>query len=85
MCCRRAAGMHTVKFNRQAIVLFSDCGNNVLANGLVSLAGSTTFGESATLSCNTGYTFAGDASTTCTQTGWNGTASCTIVGRYTVR
>ena len=45
-----------------------------LANGQVSTTG-TTFGETATYSCNTGYNLVGDSTRTCQATGeWSGSA-----------
>ena len=42
------------------------------ANGQVSTTG-TTFGETATYSCNTGYNLVGDSTRTCQATGeWSG-------------
>ena len=43
------------------------------ANGQVSQAAGTTFGETATYSCNTGYNLVGDNTRTCQATGeWSG-------------
>ena len=43
------------------------------ANGLVSYAGGTTYGQTATYSCNTGYTLVGGSARTCQSTGvWSG-------------
>ena len=45
------------------------------ANGQVSHPGGTTFGQTATYSCNTGYTLVGDSTRTCQATGqWSGDA-----------
>lgn len=54
-----------------------------IANGEFNASSGTTFGETATQSCNDGYTFAGDETVSCTASGWNGTvATCTAVGMY---
>ena len=52
-----------------------DCGSlNAPANGQVTLTG-TTFGQTATYSCNTGYNLCGDSTHTCPATGqWSGSA-----------
>ncbi len=54
------------------------CGNPPnIANGMVSSTG-TTFGETATYSCNTGYQRSGSATVTCQDTGsWSTRPSCT--------
>ena len=45
------------------------------ANGQVSTTGGTTFGQTATYSCNTGYNLVGDNTRTCGATGnWSGSA-----------
>ena len=45
------------------------------ANGQVSHPGGTTFGQTATYSCNPGYTLVGDITRTCQATGqWSGDA-----------
>ena len=45
------------------------------ANGRVSYAGGTTYGQTATYSCNTGYTLVGGSAHTCQSTGdWSGSA-----------
>ena len=42
-------------------------------NGQVSYTAGTTFGQTATYSCNTGYTLVGDSTRTCQSTGvWSG-------------
>ena len=58
-------------------VLFStvvDCGTLTNpANGQVSNTAGTTFGQTATYSCNTGYNLMGDSIHTCQATGnWSG-------------
>ena len=61
------------------VSLFStvvDCGtlSNPL-NGQVNHTAGTTFGETATYSCNTGYNLVGDNTRTCQATGaWSGSA-----------
>ena len=56
------------------ILLVVDCGNlNDPANGSVTHNSGTTFGQTATYSCNTGYTLVGDSTHTCQDTGfWSG-------------
>ena len=53
-----------------------DCGNLTdPANGQVSHTAGTTFGQTATYSCNTGYNLMGDNNRTCQATGnWSGSA-----------
>ena len=52
-----------------------DCGAlTAPANGQVSHPDGTTFGQTATYSCNTGYTLVGDSTRTCEATGWSGDA-----------
>ena len=51
-----------------------DCGSLTdPANGQVDLTSGTTFGQTATYSCNTGYNLVGDSSRTCQTTRlWSG-------------
>ena len=51
-----------------------DCGNLTNpANGQVSQAAGTTFGQTAVYSCNTGYNLVGDSTRTCQADGmWSG-------------
>ena len=58
-----------------------DCGNlTAPANGSVTHTSGTTFGQTATYSCNTGYNLVGDSTRTCQATGqWSGSAP-TCVG-----
>ncbi|XP_053397254.1 uncharacterized protein LOC123551744 isoform X2 [Mercenaria mercenaria] len=57
-----------------------ECETMNITNGHFDTALGTTFGKTATQSCDTGYTFAGDETVTCLEAGWNGTiATCTIV------
>ena len=51
-----------------------DCGNLTNpANGQVSHTAGTTFGQTATYSCNTGYNLVGDNTRTCEAGGmWSG-------------
>lgn len=71
----------TVMCENGVIVHISDCGTLTVVNGQFTAASGTTLGETATQSCNTGYTFSGDATVTCTDSGWSGAAAtCTIVG-----
>ena len=53
-----------------------DCGTlNDPANGHVSHTAGTTFGQTATYTCNTGYRLVGDSNQTCQATGrWSGSA-----------
>ena len=53
-----------------------DCGSLTdPANGQVDLTSGTTFGQTATYSCNTGYNLVGDSTHTCQATGvWSGSA-----------
>ena len=53
-----------------------DCGDLTdPANGQVDLTSGTTFGQTATYSCNTGYNLVGDSTRTCQATGvWSGSA-----------
>ena len=53
-----------------------DCGTLTSpANGHVSHTAGTTFGQTATYSCNTGYNLVGDSTRTCQATGvWSGSA-----------
>ena len=57
------------------ILIFADCGNLTdPASGQVNNDG-TTFGHTATYSCNTGYNLVGDSTRTCQATGvWSGSA-----------
>ena len=57
------------------------CGNLTdPANGSVTHTSGTTFGQTATYSCNTGYNLVGDSTRTCQATGnWSGSAP-TCVG-----
>ena len=54
-----------------------DCGTLTNpANGQVSHTAGTTFGQTATYSCNTGYNLMGNSIRTCQATGvWSGSAS----------
>ena len=53
-----------------------DCGNLTdPVNGQVSHPAGTTFGQTATYSCNTGYNLVGDSTRTCQAEGnWSGSA-----------
>ena len=54
-----------------------DCGNlSDPANGQVDHTAGTTFGQTATYSCNTGYNLVGDNTRTCQASGnWSGSAA----------
>ena len=58
------------------ILIVVDCGNLTgPANGQVDLTSGTTFGQTATYSCSTGYNLVGDSTRTCQATGqWSGSA-----------
>ncbi|XP_053397249.1 uncharacterized protein LOC123551743 isoform X2 [Mercenaria mercenaria] len=57
-----------------------DCETRTITNGQFNATFGTTFGKTATQSCDTGYSFAGDKTVTCSEAGWNGSiATCTIV------
>ena len=58
------------------ILTVVDCGNLTdPANGEVNHTSGTTFGQTATYSCNTGYNLTGDSTRTCQATGeWSGSA-----------
>ena len=61
--------------------LFVDCGNPAPTSGSAEIVGGTTFGNNATLQCPEGYSLIGDVFVVCESTGWNGSASCTILGK----
>ena len=56
------------------ILIVVDCGNLTdPANGSVTHTSGTTFGQTATYSCNTGYNLVGDSTRTCQAVGeWSG-------------
>ena len=62
-----------------------DCGSLTDPdNGLVTRTAGTTFGQTATYSCNTGYNLVGDSIRTCQATGnWSGSAP-TCEGIYVI-
>ena len=62
-----------------------DCGNLTdPANGIVNHTAGTTFGQTATYSCDTDYNLVGDRARTCQATGnWSGNAP-TCEGMYIV-
>ena len=73
-------------FNPYSTVV--DCSTlNDPANGQVSITG-TTFGETATYSCNTGYNLVGDNTRTCQATGvWSGnepTCQCMFLFKLSI-
>ena len=61
---------------RIIILTAVDCDNLTdPANGQVDHTTGTTFGQTATYSCNTGYNLVGDSTRTCQATGeWSGSA-----------
>ena len=68
------------------ILTVVDCGNLTHpANGQVDHTAGTTFGQTATFSCNTGYNLVGDSTLTCQATGnWSGSApTCAGIQAYT--
>ena len=66
------------KYAHNVFLLSSAVDCNALsdpANGQVSHTAGTTFGQTATYSCNTGYNLVGDSTRTCQATGaWSGSA-----------
>ena len=62
-----------------------DCGNLTdLANGSVNHTLGTTFGQTVTYSCDTGYNLVGDSTRTCQAAGnWSGSAP-TCQGMYVI-
>ena len=68
--------------------MFADCGGLVNpADGSVDTASGTTYLETATYSCNTGYDLIGTTSRTCQADAWDGTPpTCDIKGmiQYTI-
>ena len=62
--------------NLHLIMTVVDCRSlNAPANGSVTHTSGTTFGQTATYSCNTGYNLVGDSIHTCQATGnWSGSA-----------
>ena len=70
-------------------VFFADCGSPATPiDGTVILAeaGKTTFGATATQSCNEGYDLAGESNIRCQANGtWSAQpVTCTIKGKYSV-
>ena len=70
MTTSRCRNLHYVFLILTAV----DCGNLTHpANGSVNHTAGTTFGQTATYSCNTGYYLVGDSIRTCQATGnWSG-------------
>ena len=62
--------------NLHLIMTVVDCRSlNDPANGSVTYTSGTTFGQTATYSCETGYNLVGDSTRTCQATGnWSGSA-----------
>ena len=80
VCCYRSLSSINYSNIHQYDVYFlstvADCGPLTNpANGQVSHTAGTTFGQTATYSCNTGYNLVGDSTRTCQATGvWSGSA-----------
>lgn len=53
-------------------------------NGNAVLTSGTTVGDTATVSCNVGYTLSGDSSITCGSNGWSSVPTCEIQGKERV-
>ena len=67
--------MHIHRWHDVFLILTAvDCGHLTdPANGSVTHTSGTTFGQTATYSCNTGYNLVGNRSQTCQATGnWSG-------------
>ena len=77
--------MYQVTLILHTVLTAVDCGNLTHpANGSVNHTAGTTFGQTATYSCNTGYNLVGDRARTCQATGnWSGSAP-TCQGMYIV-
>ena len=64
---------------KSLLLAVEDCGTlNAPANGQASHTAGTTFGQTATYSCDVGYNLVGDSNRTCQATGrWSGnTPTC---------
>ena len=72
MTSSRCISLHVIFI----ILIVVDCGSLTdPANGSVTHTAGTTFGQTATYSCNTGYNLVGDSTRTCQATGvWSGSA-----------
>ena len=72
MTSSRCISLHVIFI----ILIVVDCGSLTdPANGQVDLTSGTTFGQTATYTCNTGYNLVGDSTRTCQATGqWSGSA-----------
>ena len=68
------------------LILTVDCGSLTdPANGSVNHTAGTTFGQTATYSCNTGYNLVGDSTRTCQAEGsWSGSAP-TCQGTFVIK
>lgn len=63
-----------------------DCGDPTPFNGLLSNALSGTYlGDTATITCDSGFDISGSSSLTCLETGWNDTSTCIIQSEYVFR
>ena len=72
MTSSRCISLHVIFI----ILIVVDCGSLTdPGNGSVTHTAGTTFGQTATYSCNTGYNLVGDSTRTCQATGvWSGSA-----------
>ena len=72
MTSSRCINLHVIFI----ILIVVECGNLTdPAQGEVNHTAGTTFGQTATYSCNTGYNLTGDSTRTCQATGeWSGSA-----------
>ena len=61
----------------------TDCGDPTPGDGTAITDSGTSYGQTADLTCNQGYTLTGDTTVTCQATGtWSGAATCTVQGNY---
>ena len=64
-----------------------DCGNLTVVNGQFTARSGTTFGQTATQVCGTGYIIGGEEIVTCTESGiWNASAAtCAFIGKCIIQ
>ncbi|XP_052807627.1 sushi, von Willebrand factor type A, EGF and pentraxin domain-containing protein 1-like [Mya arenaria] len=55
-----------------------DCGDPAPVNGFVMDFTGTTFGQTATVGCNSGYNISGPSSLTCSHNGWSDAPTCDL-------